>query len=513
MVALMSNFRETPNAEAIPIEVCGSSTFGRYQKIASGLTVNMFISDDWMVNFAGYQKYVQLSENGKGRGIFRSVRRNIIVAVTNSEVWVLSLVDRPIKAGDLATFQGDVFMAENLNNQICIVDGQNAYIISPDLPYSLTTQALTDNLIPTYVKYHNTFFLFGNGDKSPNGAAWYAYEYLDPTHIIKNSQFAIQTKPDYAIAVERLPGQGNNVLVFGSTVCEIFTQVGGIENYVRNKAINIDYGCASVSTIASSDQFIAWLAVNESNAPVIMIFSGQTAIPVSSDGIDYLLGSLKHPEQSTAMFYRIDGHLFYHLTFYHEDDNLTLAYDFITKKFYNLTDEKLNYHSAAEVIYYEKDLYFISLRNACIYKMSTDFTTYNDNLENAAPDIINPDLNYIIPRMRICESVRRPDSSRFIANSFVLTIEQGNDTAVTELSIDQSIVNQTLTYIPRVDLSLSKDSGITWGSIVGKNLQPSGKRKNILTWGNMGVANDLTIKLQFWGSSRFVVNNAVLEIY
>lgn len=509
----MSNFRETPNAKALPVEIVGSSTFGRYQKIASGLTLNMFISDEWLVNFPGYQKYIELSPAGKGRGIFRSVRRNIVVAVINSEVWVFNFSDRPTNIGNLATFQGDVFMAENLNNQICIVDGQNAYIIAPDLPYSLTAQALTDGLIPTYVKYHNTFFLFGNGDKSTNGAAWYAYEYLDPEHIVKNTQFAIQTKPDYAIAVERLPGQGNNVIVFGSTVCEIFTQVGGLENYRRNKSINLDYGCISVSTIASSDQFVAWLAVNESNAPVIMIFSGQSAVPISSDGIDYLLGSIKHPEQSTAMFYRVDGHLFYHLTFYNEDDNLTLAYDFITKKFYNLSNENLDYHSATEVIYFEQFLLFASLRNGSIYKMSTDLTTYNENVEGEDPPLVDPDINYVIPRMRICESVRRPDSSRFIANSFVLTIEQGSDTAVTGLSISQAIVEQTLTYIPRVDLSISKDSGITWGSIVGKTLNPVGKRRNILTWGNMGAANDLTIKLQFWGTSRFVVNNAVLEIY
>ncbi len=49
---LRNNFRITPNSEQIPIQIVGSSTFGRYDKIGSGLTYNMFISDGWLVNFA-----------------------------------------------------------------------------------------------------------------------------------------------------------------------------------------------------------------------------------------------------------------------------------------------------------------------------------------------------------------------------------------------------------------------------------------------------------------------------
>ena len=175
-------------------------------------------------------------------------------------------------------------------------------------------------LLPSYVCYHNTYFLFGNGNTNGNGAFWYVYAFNtdDPTGttIVQQTSLALSTKPDTALAVRRLPGQGNNVIVFGKTVCEIWTQVGGNENYRRNSSINIDYGCLSTSTINSGDLYTAWLGVNENNAPVILVYSGEGINRISTDGIDYALGSLKRPDKSTAIFFRQDGHLFYQITFY-----------------------------------------------------------------------------------------------------------------------------------------------------------------------------------------------------
>ena len=86
-----------------------------------------------------------------------------------------------------------------------------------------------------------------------------------------------------------------------------------------------------------------------------MVFTGQGAKRISTDGIDYLLGSLRNPEKSTATFFRQDGHVFYVLTFYGEEDpflvdseridqerqNFTIMYDFTTDKFFNLSGQHL----------------------------------------------------------------------------------------------------------------------------------------------------------------------------
>lgn len=529
------------NGNVVTINVVGSSVFGRYSKISSEKTYNMFISDDWLVSFAGWKRVLDLfpDQEAVGRGIFRSIRNSIVVAVINNVVFSItdSLFYKFI--GTIATSVGDVFMDENLNNQICIVDGLNAYIYNYSLG-TLTEQSIDkDVLIPNYVCYHNTFFLFGNGKTNGNGSAWYAYIYESPTTIIEETQLALQTKPDYAIAVERLPGKGNNVIVFGTSVAEIWTQVGGIQNYQRVTSMNIDYGCLSVSTIASSDKYVIWLGVNESNAPVITMCTGNTSMSISTDGIDYVLGNLKYPEQSTAFFDRDDGHLFYHITFYNPEDNLSLIYDIEQKKFFHISDADLNYHPASKSVYFNNNVYFISLNNGSLYQTGTNFTTYNENLLGSEFDS-DPNINKEIPRIRICASVRQATSDPFLSKNLNLTLDQGNDPNFSALSATSNLnylitegpnsdfivtetgerilvegfTNTSIPYIPRIDLCMSKDGGTTFGSWLLSPLHPLGKRKNVMTWQRQfGYANDLIFKFRFWGTSYWCVSNATLEVY
>jgi len=542
--------RRTANAlREQEVAVVGSSTFGRYQKISSAKTYNMFISDDWLINTAGYSKVLELLPQGQGRGLFVSTRGNLIVAVINSFVYSISSNFVVTTLGNLNTQFGEVVIDENLNSQICIVDGLNAWIYyyGPGGP-SFTLQALSGTLIPNYVEYINTFFMFGNANLTTNGAAWYIYQFNTNTTIVEapNGQFALQSKPDFALAVVKLPSQSSNVLVLGKTVSEVWTNVGGIQNFRKNSTINVDYGVASISTIARSDLYVAWLGVNENNSPVIMVYSGQGAMPISTDGIDYQLSQIRFPAQSTAMMYRQDGHLFYQLTFFNPVDNLTILYDFNTKKFFNLTDANLDYHPAREYILFGGDIYFISLNNGSIYQSSTDFTTYNENLQEAA--IQDPTLNLEIPRIRVTDTYRSQNSEQFRVNSFEFTLEQGNDVNVSGLSLlnnedllitedqflppDDVIITEwgipiadedsgagigmgdlPPPYQPRIDLTISRDGGITWSNTVARLLNPVGIRQNIINWDAFGACNSITIKLRFWGTSRFVAYNGQMQIY
>lgn len=541
----MANKSVTSQSEQVEVNVVGSSIFGRYPKISAEKTYNMFISDNWLINFPGFQRFDDLLKSGKGRGFFHSVRGNLAVAVVNDSVFKIDDNFNVVFIGKINTTSGAVFMAENLFFQIAIVDGLNIWIYAYKLGNSLTkyvTDSNTAGMVPTYVSYQNNMFLVGNNNTSASAANWFTFVNDTPTTITWFTTQQMTAKPDFPIAIKPLPSQSQNVLVMGKTVCEIQANIGAPLNYKVIQSVNIDYGVLSVSTIASSDEYIAWLGVNESNAPVIMVCTtGGQAYPLSTDGIDFVLGNLKHPETSTAMFYREAGHLFYHLTFYDPDDNLTLVYDFDTKMFFHLSDHELNYHPAQSMVYFQNNLYFLSLNNASVYQFNTNFNTYDENTPE--PDIYNPDLNFEVPRIRICKSVRRKDTSRSRANNFTLNIDQGNDPNyvelqnsdfansfliaedgdffisedgdffVTEDSSGGGTMSITGTYTPCVDLSISKDGGMTFSNYVRRNLQPLGHRQNILKWGTMGQSNDLIVKLHFWGMSAFVVNDAILEMY
>lgn len=560
----MVSIRKSSNSNEVPVKVVGGSFYGRYNKISTEKTYNMFKStagqddeEQFIVNFPGYKKVLTLaltgSPTGVGRALFHSVRGNLMVAVVGSQVWSISSNLGATFIGNLNTTIGEVFCAENLNSQICIVDGQDAWIYNYSLPVpNLTLQTVDANLIPNYVDFHNTFFLFGNANTTASGAAWFVYEYATSTTISKVSQQTLQTKPDFAIAVQHIPGQSDNVLVFGTTVTEIQTQVGGLQNYVRQPTRNIDYGCVSPQTIAKSDTFVAWLAANEDNAPVIMIYDERGATQISTDGIDYTLSRVKFPAKSTANLFRIDGHLFYKLTFFAQEDNFTIIYDFNTKMFYNLSDQNLNHHPACQIVYFNLKLYFISLNNSSIYELNSDYTVIDDNIVSPGSADYDPLLVYDMQRLRVTPPIRQANSGRFIAHNLVVTLEQGTDpdysgasalfhersyivtedlsTVITNESgvplvveqdvIDANIGNNYLSryvgsdiiYKPRVDLAISKDGGITWSPYASRDLHQLGNRKNILQWENMGQANDLCFKFRFWGTYRFIVNNAVVQV-
>lgn len=489
------------NSQQVDVLITSGSEFGRYSKIDASKTINMFVSDGWLVNYPGFKKIKPILPFGEGRGLFNSIRGGFLLVVIDAQVFRIDPNLNLTLIGVLNTTVGDVYIDENLASQICIVDGTDAYIYNWTLPPNLTAQVLNIPLFPPlspfiqrpgYVCYHNSFFLFGSHPNSPNPQVWSAWEPDTNTTIKHNSTFLLQTKPDKALAVERLPGKGNNVLVLGSTVAEVWQQVGGTENYRRVSSYNIDNGTVAVSTIASNEEQICWLAQNENNAPFIMISNGSATQRISTDGIDHVLDQIQFPAESDAFFYRQDGHLFYQITFYNPLDNLSLVYDFSTQKFFHVTDQNLNYHPARSIAFFNEKTYFVSIKDGSLYETSSDLLTYDYDTSLAS-------VGEEIPRIRICNTVRLPDSSRFRPWEFVFWIEQG-------------MTNVNPSIQPQVDLSFSKDGGVTFGTVVSKKLNPVGVRRNQMRYFNFGQCNELTIKIQFLGFTRMVVNNGRLSI-
>lgn len=526
----------TPGGTQIPVRIVGSSIFGRHPIISDERTWNMFISDEWLINFAGYDQAVEiLPINIEGRGLFHSTRGNFLLTVLGSNIYRIDQNLGFTFLFSIGTSTGEVFMDENLSSQIAIVDGSStAYI------YNYTTDTIGAVVwdygasgtvfTPNYVTYQNTYFIFGNGDNTTSGSQWFVYKsgfnptsLADPLKLVWVQTLTLQTKPDFARACIRIPSHGNNLLVMGSTVCEIWTNIAGIQIYQRQSSINIDYGVASVSTIAASDDMIAWLGINEKSSPAIMVMTGGQAQRISTDGIDYLLSRVQHPEKSTAMFYRQDGHVFYILTFFHALDNFSIMYDFTTGKFFDITDWDFTYHPARQMAYFNNEIYFVSLKQGSLMHISTDLTSISTDIQN----------DYEIPRIRKCDTYRLPGSDRFIVNQFSFTIENGVEQDVDlQYECDGYILGEVSgqimyseddlpllveggscqIYRPRVDVSCSKNGGETYGNAIPYYMHATGHYKNQPRFNQLGEANQFTIQMRFWGFGSIAIANGVLEV-
>ncbi len=533
----------------------------------------MFLSDDFLVPYSGYEIAIEASKflSGKvGRGAFTSAKFGAMVIVIDQNAFLVTVTynqqtekiqfSQVILIGSLQTSTGVVYIAENNKPQIAISDGTAIYIYDPST--TPTFQTVTDfgaiTFTPGYITFHDTYFICAAlNDSDGKTNRWRLSQPNEGLHWPSTSSFVgeLQTKPDRIQAVVRFPSKGNMIFVMGTIVTEAWFDTGNtLFPYSRTTQFNIDYGCVSPATVAYSDQVVVWLAQNEKSGPIILSSDGGMPRKITTDGIDQLFSQLQNPQDSQAFLYRQDGHFFYHINFY--SDNLSLFYDFNTDKFYHACDQNLNYFIAAEVAFYKNQYYFVSRNTGNLYSFDTIFTTYQDTLPHSTTIVTNE-----IPRFRVCRNIRQRSQDYFIANDVRFTIESGEtdwqqqslgpfgfitqdghplitqggvvefiyqdgNTIVTqndEILQGQSSDSGSFSYLiaqqddviystPRVDLSISTDGGATFGQDQPFVLPPIGIRKNKLIWWQQGIVNDLVCQFKFWGLGRFVATSGEVNI-
>ncbi len=483
----------SPKYKDIPLGIVGSTKFGQYPFISAEQTFNMVITDGYYSNFAGFQLGKAINPNGRGRGIYSSQKLSKMFAVIDNGIYTFDASLNPTLVGNTTTTHGDVFISENnnANGQVIFSDSVNLYIYVNTTNSVITlmgggSQPTNLGFVPGYLTYQNGYLI--SPDLSTN--QWRLSSPNDASTVANwpnTSQFvgAIQTKPDFAKACVRFPGLGNLLFVFGQTVSEPWQQIAAtLFPYQRSTSSNIDYGCLNPATIASMEDMVCWLGINDKAGPVIMYSNGRTVDHLSTDGIDYLLDTITDPENSYGFMFKQYGHIFYVITF--PADNVTYAFDWKTKVFYTLTDENGNYFPAKQVAFFNNEYYFVSINDGNIYHFGGQFQFYDYGNGNIRE----------IPRIRICPEIKMPDQSYFICGYTGFKIESG-------------LPNGTQT----VGLRLSKDSSVSFGSMQTINLPVNGHRQNRLMYWNQGMANTLTHQFRFQGFNRFLLTEGICGIF
>ena len=123
--------RSASVSQAVPLDIVGSSKFGRHPKISAEKTLNMFSADNFSINFAGYDFACKILDNG--RGFFSSLKANAMFAVSNKKVYKISSSLNPIEVMSLTTDTGDVSIDEDLLGKLLFVMAQIfIFTIMPD---------------------------------------------------------------------------------------------------------------------------------------------------------------------------------------------------------------------------------------------------------------------------------------------------------------------------------------------------------------------------------------------
>jgi hypothetical protein len=475
-----------------------------------------------------------------------------MVIVIGSAVFTINGLLEDVFIGSLETSTGDVFITENNANQIVITDESFMYVynyvtnpsgplirslywnptpyVSPPAPPPGFFYA--PFISPGYVTFHLGRVIVAD----ISGQRWDLSGINDALQwdILELNNAAYQgvltLKPDTIQAAVAFPGAGDNLVIFGHTVMELWQATNtAIFPYQRATSYNVDYGCLNASSIAALDSYIVWLSANEQGGATVMIVKGAGAREesISTDGIDFKLANISDPTDCTGFLFRQDGHLLYQFTF--RSDNISYVYDLGLKTFYTVSDESQNYHPARNVVFFNNDYYFVSLNDGNLYTFGTQFSY----LQYSATDIRQ------MPRIRICPPARLLNQRMFICKSVGFTIENGqpnvqnvSDAPIFLITQDGThlvaqhmptqdpvflIAQQTAIvvgdYSECIDLRVSRDGGETFSSALRYYMNPEGQRKSRLIWQRLGQQNDLTIQIQFIGFGRFVAFDGQIEVY
>ncbi len=518
--------------QVIDLDIVGGTNFGRYKKQSVEQTFNMIKAGDALVPYAGYKKVLTLSSaaNATGRGIYKSSRANILLSVIGGAVIVTtSAIDADI-VGTLETTSGRVYMAENNNNQILISDELNLYIYDYTSPGSFSisnyTAGFDVDFTPGAVDFQNGRFTAA----AKGTSTWRLSDFNDGLEwpLDVGNVGSLSTKPDEVMMAKRFPGNGNLLFLFGKTVSEQWTDVGASDfPYQKSSNFNVDFGVANAATIASLDNFVVWLAVNEKSGPTIRYSNGGQAQKISNDGLDFQFSRLVDPTDSYGFLFQQDGHILYQITFL--TDNLSYVYDFTSEQFSTVTDENLGNHIARDVVFFNNKYYFVAFTDGNLYEFGTNFSTFDYGTRVDE-----------IPRIRITAPKRMKGQEPFVLNEISFGMEQGQRNIITDYSSDAltALITEDggilvdehgdvitteaeLNFEPTnyivsnmvVDFSISIDGGYTFIGNRRMPLNATGYRQNIMKadggWGRM---NDLTVQIRFYGLSHFVAFNGNLVI-
>lgn len=472
---------------SLSLKVVGGNNFGKFKKISSEQTYNMYISDTALIPYAGYAKKINVVENSINKEIYKSIRGNILIYVAGLEVFKIDQNFNKTFIGNIINDIGNIFISENNNAEITIVDGKHVYVYN----YVLNTykRSGVDFTVPfsnpIHICFHNGRLIVSDGGTQN----WYLSDFNDATawSFSGNSVGALQTKTDTIQAVIPIPSAGNNIFVIGKNVIEQWQDVGSpIFPYQRSSNSNIDFGVINNESIATLDTYIVWLSQNELSGITLMISNGSSVKTISTEGMNAVFRSLTNPQACSGFLFRLDGRMFYQFTFY--EDNLSYVYDIQMNLFFTVTDENFDKHIARNVVFFNNSYYMGSFSDGNLYEMSTLIYNYD-----YGDGVIEQ-----IPRVRICSPIRNEDSKPFKIYELSFPIENGE------------VNNSNLSEC--IDLKISVNGGESFGSPSRRFMNQIGQRKSRLVYNNLGFANDVTIYIQFIGFGRFIAFDGIIKI-
>lgn len=434
-----------------------------YFKLSSGVVI-----DDGTAGSAGTASWVNLPYTVFSSAVFRGalVNGTTLYAVVGANILSIATTGVATVLGTITTTTGNVFMASN-GTQVLIVDGTTAghfitiatgAVTDVTLPGEASSCAFCDGyFVITHASTQETF-ISGLYDATSWDAADHEY---------------VEGSPDNLLRVMHC----NHMLwFFGVSTIEVFYNSGAADfPFARISGALIDKGLgATASAVLIDNQFYFLSDKFEVLRTVGYQFEKVSTIHVETEIQGYATKS-----DAIGYEYRIDGHVFYVVTFPTADH--TWVFDTTTGFWHEWQSYKTQGTATfgrhrGSIGFFFNDKYMVGDHtNGKIYEL--DMTTYTDDGE-------------YIKRTRRAQYINK-DRKRVAHFEIDLEFESG--------------VGLGGASDPQVGLTWSDDSGNTWATVQYRDLGELADYKARQRWLRLGMARSRIYELTMYEPVKFVL--------
>lgn len=391
------------------------------------------------------------------------VHRGTFYEVNNSGI--------SVARGAIGTTSGNVGISDN-GVQVMVVDGLNGWIWNRD---TLVWVQITDVNFPngaTVVVYADSFFLV---DDPANPGRFWKSAVFDGLSWNSLQFSTAESAADSLVNI--FPHQGYLGL-FGEVTLEGWQNVGGTNfPYQRVSGAVIEWGLGAKWSIAKYDNSLMFLAKNRLGGYQVVVIENFLPRPVSGQDFQAELDSYVAQgivSDAVAFSFFDSGHSFYHLSF--PNVGKSWIYDLSTESWAEVQSGGGRHRPAMGLAYFERNL-AADYENGKVYRLAAQFDT--DNGQVIDREIITKHLF---------------DEYRTSISRLWLDIQPATGTdAVQE---------------PRIELSISRDGGNTYGPGVLAQMGAIGAYLTRCFWSRLGRARDWVFRFRLTQNARLVISGA-----
>ncbi len=388
----------------------------------------------------------------------------VIYSVHDSVLYRINADGAVATIGTLNTGSGHVSFAWN-GTQLMLVDGTDGWIYAAG-----TLTRIADADFPTLARTVTFFagrFIVSKGGTGRfhwsallDGTAWDALDFA-----------TAESETDNLVAVTSDHG---SLILLGDLTTEFWAPSGDANVFVRVGGAGVEWGCASVASIARFDTGLIWLARNRLGEARLVKLQGYSPVPLDDQDVAQVINAQPDLASATGFSYLVDGHTFYQLNF----AAVSLLYDSIGTWQTVSSGTTGGRHLANVRAALSEQPYVFSHNDGSVYRI--DKANLSDNETTIVREVVTRHL-----------------------------FADYNRGTVWELYIDCDMGTATSA---QAMLQVSRDGGRTYGAELWQSLGALGQYSLRAIWRRLGRARDFTFRLRVTDRVALRIVNAAAQV-